>query len=144
MKRNEKIVVAYPVHIQGMTGVAYVEQFPITGTVILHYTDEQTEQAVCDDLDITKDDPFKVTGTVQRAARLLSNMSIHKVKGGVLMESHTIPELWELACKEDNIPTDSKFVEFSPDNYWAKQYDKAMTLYFKYRAGQIELLSRGG
>lgn len=82
MKRNEKIVVAYPMHIQGMTGVAYVEQFPITGIVILHYTDDQTEQAICDNLDIIKDNPFKVTDTVQRAARLLSNMSIHKVKGG--------------------------------------------------------------
>jgi len=81
MKRNEKTVVAYPTHIQGMTGVAYVEQFPITGIVVLHYTDEQTEQAICDNLDITKDDPFKVTDTVQHTARLLSNMTIHKARG---------------------------------------------------------------
>jgi hypothetical protein len=58
--------------------------------------------------------------------------------------SYTIPELWELACKEDKIPTDSKFVEFSPDNYWAKQYDKAMTLYFKYQTAMRIMNSQGG
>ena len=58
--------------------------------------------------------------------------------------SHTIPELWELACKEDKIPTDSKFVEFSPDNYWAKQYDKAMELYFKYQTQMRIMISQGG
>ena len=57
---------------------------------------------------------------------------------------YTIPELWELACKEDNLPIDSKFVEFSPDNYWAKQYDKAVSLYFKYQTAMRIMISQGG
>ena len=50
-----------------------------------------------------------------------------------MSESHTIQELWTLACKEEGIPPDSKFVVFSDNNYWAKRYDKAVSLYLTYK-----------
>jgi hypothetical protein len=57
------------------------------------------------------------------------------------MESYTIKEAWENACKEEGIPVDSKFVVFSESNTWAKKYDKAVRLYFAARAASLQLAS---
>ena len=59
------------------------------------------------------------------------------------MANYSIPELWELACKFDKIPTGTKFAHFSENNYWAKQYDKAMNLYSKYQVASRQMISGG-
>ncbi len=45
------------------------------------------------------------------------------------METYTIREAWVNACKEDGIDPESKFVEFSENNAWAKKYERAVELY---------------
>jgi len=59
------------------------------------------------------------------------------------MDNYTIAELWERACEFDKIPTGTKFAEFSENNYWAKEYDKAMSLYFKYQVAMRQMVSGG-
>jgi hypothetical protein len=39
--------------------------------------------------------------------------------------------IWVKACKYDGIPTDAKFVTFSPRNPFDKLYNKAMEKYYK-------------
>ena len=46
--------------------------------------------------------------------------------------NYTIKEAWRNACEEEGIPVDTKFAEFSDDNQWAKRYEKAMHLYFRW------------
>ena len=55
------------------------------------------------------------------------------------MPNYTIQELFELACEEDKIPTDTEFAVFSENNYWAKQYDKAVSLYCKYQVAMRQM-----
>jgi hypothetical protein len=38
----------------------------------------------------------------------------------------TMKELWNKACEIENIPTDSKFVVFSDDNKYMKEYNARM------------------
>jgi hypothetical protein len=60
-----------------------------------------------------------------------------------MTETHTINELWKLACEADGISPDSKFVEFSENNYWAKKYNTAMMLYAKYQVAMRQMVSGG-
>ena len=58
-------------------------------------------------------------------------------------------QCWEKACEEDNIPTNSNFVCFSPDNKWDARYNRVMTeiqnAEMAYRAGgYVELCIKGG
>jgi len=55
------------------------------------------------------------------------------------MASYTISELWQKACEYDGIPIDAKFVVFSDDNPWQKQYNKAMTLYIAYKTYSVKI-----
>ena len=51
----------------------------------------------------------------------------------------TAAQLWAKACEEDGIPSDSKFVVFSPDNKYSPFYNKALAMLREaeeqYRAG---------
>lgn len=54
-------------------------------------------------------------------------------------QRYTINELWNLACEEEGIDSKTPFVEFRPDNYWAKRYNQAVADYFtaKQKASQL-------
>lgn len=44
-----------------------------------------------------------------------------------------VSRLWNLMCDEDGIPTDSKFVVFSPANRYSAEYNKAVTVFQNLR-----------
>jgi hypothetical protein len=45
--------------------------------------------------------------------------------------SAKVRELWNRACKWDEIPPESKFVVFSVENPWAEVYNAAMIQFQK-------------
>jgi hypothetical protein len=47
------------------------------------------------------------------------------------MTTYNIKELWQKACKYDNIPVNSKFVIFSKDNPFMAEYNQAVATLHK-------------
>jgi hypothetical protein len=65
---------------------------------------------------------------MKRGPTCTGNAATPAIHKGDHMTTYTLKDLWNLACKHDNIEPSSKFVVFSTENPWAKKYNTLLYL----------------